>query len=130
MIQSAKNQTLKSINGNLPNMSSTIIGWFQNITFQYVERYMVGADWKEKDPVDINTQGVVRPPSDEDLKILPEGTWSWRWLQIHCLPTVSLQTNQYVWYDGIKYTVMSKKDYSKYGYVKYTLLESYKASQL
>lgn len=130
MIQSAKNTTLKNLNSNLPNMANTIKSWFLNISFEYVERVLVGADWVEKDPQIINTKGVVRPPSEEDLKILPAGTWSWRWLQIHCLPDVEIATNQYVNYDGVKYTVMAKKDYSKYGYVRYTLLESYKADTL
>lgn len=56
-------------NSNLPNMSNTIKGWFLNISFEYVERYQQGADWIEGTPQIVNTKGVVRPPSDEDLKI-------------------------------------------------------------
>lgn len=119
-----------NINPSLPNMSETIKSWFLNITFEYVERKLVGADWVETDPVTINTRGVVRPPSDKDLKILPEGSWAWEWLQIHCLPDVQLETNQYVIYDGKKYKVMAKKDWSKYGYMRYTLLEAYQAENL
>ena len=118
---------MMNVNAKLPNMSATIKSWFLNITFEYVERKLVGADWVETDPVTINTRGVVRPPSDKDLKILPEGSWAWEWLQIHCLPDVKLQTNQYVIYDGKKYKVMAKKDWSKYGYIRYTLLEAYTA---
>lgn len=124
-----KNQTLNNINSNLPNMSGTIQGWFLDITFKYVTRVIDedSADFAEETEKIINTKGVVRPPSSKDLKLMPEGAWAWEWLQIHCLPDVKLETNQFVIYDGKRYKVMDKKDYSKYGYVRYTLLEAYTA---
>ena len=127
---SARNIKLNNINGSLPNMSDTIVGWFLNITFKSVKRVLEGADWIEEEPTIVHTQGVIQPPSDEDLKILPEGTWAWQWLMLHCLPNVTLAPNDFVIYDDVQYTVMSKKDYSKYGYVQYVLLESYKAGTL
>lgn len=130
MIQSAKNNLLKNTNSALPNMSETIKSWFLDISFEYVTRTMQGAEWVTSEPLTINTRGVVRPPSDKDLKILPEGTWAWEWLQIHCLADVFLDTNQFVKYDDKLYKVMAKKDYSKYGYVKYTLLEAFRAEEL
>ena len=121
-------------NSPLPNMSQTIVSWFQDITFNVVTRGLTndgdGVDWVPESVQTINTQGVVRPPSDKDLKILPEGTWAWEWLQIHCLPNVQLDTNQYVEYENKRYKVMAKKDWSKYGYVRYTLLEAFQAEQL
>lgn len=115
-------------------MSQTIQSWFQNITFNVVTRGLTndgdGVDWIPESVQIIKTQGVVRPPSDKDLKILPEGTWAWEWLQIHCLPDVKLETNQYVEYENKRYKVMAKKDWSKYGYVRYTLLEAFQAEQL
>lgn len=130
MIQSAKNNLLKNTNSALPNMSETIKSWFLDISFEYVTRTMQGAEWVTSEPITINTRGVVRPPSDKDLKILPEGTWAWEWLQIHCLADVFLDTNQFVKYDDKLYKVMAKKDYSKYGYIRYTLLEAFRAEEL
>ena len=98
-----------------------------NITFEVVERVLDGADWVEQVTKTINTKGVVQPPRDEDLKIFPEGTWSWQWLMMHCLPEVELSTNQYIKYDGITYKVMAKKDWRKYGYVRYMLAEAFQA---
>ena len=128
-MMNGKNQTLNNINSNLPNMSGTIQGWFLDITFKYVTRVIDedSADFAEETEKIINTKGVVRPPSSKDLKLMPEGAWAWEWLQIHCLPDVKLETNQFVIYDGKRYKVMDKKDYSKYGYVRYTLLEAYTA---
>lgn len=128
-MMNGKNQTLNNINSNLPNMSGTIQGWFLDITFKYVTRIIDedSADFSEETEQIIKTKGVVRPPSAKDLKLMPEGAWAWEWLQIHCLPDVKLETNQFVIYDGKRYKVMDKKDYSKYGYVRYTLLEAYTA---
>lgn len=128
-MMNGKNQTLNNINSNLPNMSGTIQGWFLDITFKYVTCIIDedSADFSEETEQIIKTKGVVRPPSAKDLKLMPEGAWAWEWLQIHCLPDVKLETNQFVIYDGKRYKVMDKKDYSKYGYVRYTLLEAFTA---
>lgn len=110
-------------------MSETIKPWFLNITFQTIKRDMVGADF-EFQPVDtIKTKGVVQPPSPKDLKIMPEGAWAWEWLTVHCLPDVQIDTNQFIKYDDKVYKVMAKKNWEKYGYVKYTLLEAFRAEQ-
>lgn len=122
---------MMNINSSLPNMSGTIKSWFLNITFEVVERKIgMSADPEITVVQTINTRGVVRPPSDKDLKLLPEGAWAWKWLQIHCLPDVELNTNQFVRYDGKLYKVMAKKDWRKYGYIRYTLLEAFQAEQL
>lgn len=131
MINSGRNILLnRNTNAALPNMSETIKSWFLDITFEIQEKFMVGADWDFKTVQIVNTRGVVRPPSDKDLKILPEGSWAWEWLQLHCLPDVQIETNQFVFYDKKRYKVMAKKDWSKYGYVRYTLLEAYQAEGL
>lgn len=119
-------------NPSLPNMSQTIQSWFLNLTFEIVERVQIGADfkvdWNTKQT--INVKGVVQPPSDKDLKILPEGSWAWEWLMLHCLPNAQIEVNQFVRYDGTVYKVMKKKDWSKYGYVRYYLLEAFQAQNM
>lgn len=120
---------MMNTNPQLPNMSETIKSWFLNLTFEIVERVQVGADfkidWETKQ--EISVRGVVQPPSDKDLKILPEGSWAWEWLMLHCLPETQIDVNQFVRYDGTVYKVMKKKDWSKYGYVRYYLLEAFRA---
>lgn len=130
MINYAGRNPLINTNSALPNMSNTITSWFLDISFEVVERTLEGADWVETVINTIHTKGVVQPPRDRDLAILPEGTWAWKWLMIHCLPDVQLNTNQYIIYDGTLYKVMSKKDWSKYGYVRYTILQAYQADKL
>ena len=127
------NTTLSNTTG-LPTMAQTIQGWFQPVEFEVITRSLAddgdGVDWVSETVTLIKTQGVVRPPSDKDLKILPEGTWAWEWLQIHCLPNVELNTNQFVIYKEKRYKVMAKKDWTEYGYIRYTLLEAFQAEQL
>lgn len=130
MINSAKNNLISNVNSALPNMSSTITSWFLDITFETVERELEGADWIETVTGQIKTRGVVQPPRDKDLVILPEGSWAWEWLMVHCLPNTPLEVNQYIKYDGKTYKVMSKKDWSKYGYVRYTILQAFQADNL
>ena len=130
MINIAQNTLLNNTNSQLPNMSSTITSWFLDISFFTVSRVLVGADWQDGQGKELKTKGVVQPPSNEDLKIMPEGTWSWKWLWVHCLPDLHLQTNQFIYYDGVKYKVMGKRDWSKYGYVEYHLLEAYQAAEI
>ena len=130
MINLAQNTLLNNSNSQLPNMSSTITSWFLDISFFTVARVLVGADWQEGQGDELKTKGVVQPPSNEDLKIMPEGTWSWKWLWVHCLPDLQLETNQFIYYDNVKYKVMGKRDWSKYGYVEYHLLEAFQASEI
>ena len=130
MLYNARNTLINNSNRNLPNMSLTITKWFLDITFQEVVRTLNGADWEETDGQTYRTRGVVQPPRDEDLKIYPMGCWAWKWQMVHCLPDLQLTTNQYIKYDGITYKVMSKKDWGKYGYCRYLLLEAYQADQL
>lgn len=130
MINLSQNTLMNNTNSQLPNMSTTITSWFLDISFYTVERKMQGAEWVEDKGTELKTKGVVQPPNNEQLKILPEGSWSWRWLWVHCLPDLKLDTNQFVYYDDVKYKVMAKKDWSKYGYVEYQLLEAYQAQGL
>lgn len=130
MIQNANNFLLNNTNSALPNMANTITSWFLNITFDVIERTLDGADWVETVTQTINTKGVVQPPRDEDLKIMPEGSWAWQWLMIHCLPEVQLTPNQYIKYDGVVYKVMHKKNWQKYGYVRYMVVEAFQADNL
>lgn len=126
-IQSAKNILLTNTNAALPNMSATITGWFLDVVFYTVKRVMEGAEWVEVQGEELKTKGVVQPPRDKDLKILPEGTWGFEWLMVHCLPSLALEINQFIYYDNKKYKVMAKKDWSKYGYVRYMLLEAFQS---
>lgn len=123
MISNAKNRTAS---GNLPNMSQTIISWFQPVTFITLKK-TVNNDFEEViTETRINTQGVVQPPKPEIIEIQPEGIRNWEWLEIHCLPNLQLNINEYIIYNGLRYKVMQKENYAAYGYMHYLVLEAYR----
>lgn len=127
-IFSAAHKNLSNINSSLPNMANTITSWFLDITLYKVERQLDGADWKDGQGKAIKVRGVIQPPRDTELNILPEGTWDWDWLMLHCLPNVDIEPNQFYFYDGKKYKIMSKKNFNKYGYIRYMLLEAWRTT--
>ena len=112
---------------NLPNMSQTIIGWFQPITFVKLSRSVV--DYEQVlTETRSNTQGVVQPYKPEPLEIQQYGTQSWIWQDVHCLPNVTLKTDEIIVYQNIRYKVLYKKDYTEYGYVEYMLCETFEGA--
>lgn len=110
--------------GGLPNMSQTIIGWFQDITFGVVTRSIVNYESVET-VTQIKTRGVVQPYKPEALEIELAGTRSWNWQMIHCLPSLTLENNQFIYYQGVKYKVMQVLKYDEYGYREYHICETY-----
>lgn len=109
---------------NLPNMSNTIVGWFQNITFGVVTRG--SNDYDDSEVIkNVSTMGVVQPYKPTELEIQEAGIRSWGWQMIHCLPDLVLENNQFIYYEGVKYKVMNNLPYDKYGYRQYTICEAY-----
>lgn len=124
-ISNGKNLNIS--NSSLPNMSQTIVGWFQPITFGLITYSLV--DFENQETVTyIDTQGVVQPYRPEPLEIQAAGDVSWSWLQVHCLPDLILKNGSYVYYNGVKYKVLSKSDYRAYGYVEYMLTETFEGN--
>ena len=110
--------------GGLPNMSQTIIGWFQDITFGVVTRTQ--QDFETVETIQqVKTRGVVQPYKPEPLEIQLAGTRSWNWQMIHCLPELTLENNQFIYYQGVKYKVMQVLKYDEYGYRQYNICETY-----
>jgi len=122
MISNAKNNSI----GNLPNMSQTILSWFQPITFITLTKTVNNNFQEVITETETNTQGVVQPPKPEVIEIQPEGVRNWEWLEIHCLPNLQLNINEFIIYKGLRYKVMQKENYSAYGYMRYLILEAYK----
>lgn len=124
MIKNAKNNKIGS-KSRLPNMSQTIMGWFLPIEFGIVNRVIV--DFEPVDTITkISTQGVVQPLQPEDIELQVEGVRNWEWLQIHCLPNLQVDINQFIFYKDRKYKVMKRENYEEYGYMRYIVCEAYR----
>lgn len=127
MITSAKNKKINQ-NNNLPNMSSTIVGWFLPIKIGIVTRGIV--DYEQTKSVKwIKTEGVVQQYKTQDLEISKEGERSWDLLQIHCLPNLQLENDDLIIYKDTLYKVMNNNNYSDYGYMEYICVETYVENQ-
>ena len=115
-------------NNNLPNMSSTIVGWFLPIKIGIVTRGIV--DYEQTKSVKwIKTEGVVQQYKTQDLEISKEGERSWDLLQIHCLPNLQLENDDLIIYKDTLYKVMNNNNYSDYGYMEYICVETYVENQ-
>lgn len=111
-------------NSKLPNMSNTILGWFQPITFGIIRTSIV--DYEKVITIDyVDTQGVVQPYKPEPLEIQQAGVRSWSWLMIHCLPDLQLFNNEYIMYENVRYKILQKNNYNKYGYIEYIACEAF-----
>ena len=76
----------------------------------------------------ISTKGVRQPFSAQQLSIKPEGQRAWKWEILHCLPNVKLNPDDIVVFNGVRYRVMEKLDYSEYGYLEYHIIQDYTAA--
>lgn len=123
MIVNGNNNTISNYN-NLPQMSETIKSWFLPMSFATVSYTKRGVDWIET-LTTVDTEGVKQELRGKDLEIYPEGERAWNWIEIHCLPNLDLNVNEYVYYDNVKYKVRKTKKYKEYGFCIYHLQEAY-----
>lgn len=126
MISNGNTLSIGSIVPNLPNMSTTIEGWFQNIIVALVVKTMVNNRVVET-TTDYETRGVLQPQTIQQLEIKPEGQRSWKWYMLHCQPSLSLKTDDEVVIRGEHYRVMGRWGFDEYGFVQYELVQDYVA---
>lgn len=126
MISNAKDKTISQLNAQsaLPQMGEVLLSWFQNMTFDLVTKALDEYDLKETTE-SINTRGVRQPFTAQQLSIKPEGQRAWKWETLHCLPDVKLNPDDIVIFNTVKYRVMSKLDYTEYGYLEYHIVQDY-----
>lgn len=119
-------EDIRNVAMDFPRMDTAMNGWMQNITLGIITTFIDPETGKVQENIRwINTSGVLQPYTDEDLKILPEGDRSWIWQKLHALPALVLSTNDKIVLPDGKYRVMSKRDYTLYGYVEYSLQGDY-----
>lgn len=123
MISNGSNKLVGASVG-LPNMSQTIIGWFQPIIFGIVEKTLV--DFEEvKTITPVNTQGVVQPAGYEILDIMPEGDRNWDIQEVHCLPNIQVKVGEFIYWNDLKYRILKRENFSEYGYMHYIVREAF-----
>lgn len=121
MIKNGKDTTLEASSGTVPDMSQTITGWFQKMTFTRVVRTVVNFEAAEV-KTQYSAMGVIQPMGSQQLSMKPDGERAWKWYTIHADTSLSLMPGENVVYLGNEYRVMSSDDYDLYGYVKYDVV--------
>lgn len=110
--------------GGLPQVGGALPGWSIPMVFGVVTKTRVNNKIVET-MTNISTQGVWQPMSNQELKLKEEGQRGWAWYTVHALPSLILDLDSVVNYQGTQYRVMMKKNYKEYGYVEYQLVNDY-----
>lgn len=126
-IFSAKDRPLGDSFGNVPQMSDTLLSWFQPMVFTRVVKTVLNANIIET-PTTVDTRGVIQPFSARQLMMKDIGQRGWQWHMIHALPDLVLDLDEVVTYKGVQYRIKSQSDYSLYGYVQYEAIEDFTGS--
>lgn len=125
MISNARDTKLGEQTGGLPNVSSAMLSWFQPMTLVVLTKQILNL--RNVDTEDrIKTRGVIQPFSDDQLKLMESGERNWAWHKLHVEPGVELKPSDHILYLGLRYKVMSRRDYRQYGYLEYNLIEDFR----
>ena len=124
-IKNAANTTLNKTPGTLPDLSGGMMNWFQKITFKLIIGQTV-VNFRAVDEVeDKNFSGVIQPFTDQQLAIKATGERAWKWYTVHSDTTLDLKPGGKIIYQDTRYRVMSKANYTDYGYLKYEMVEDF-----
>ena len=74
--------------------------------------------------------GFIQPFGPRELKIKPEGERAWNWQMLHTTPDVALKDDEEFTIKGLRYRVMSERNFSDYGYIAYELVQDYVAADV
>lgn len=131
-ILNAANIPLNVQTGTIPNMGVALLDWFQYLTFTKIVKTTVAFQLVET-PTNINFWGLITPTYGRDLHIESKGQRQWNRIEVFAQagPTGSmldLNPDDVIFYDGIQYRVMNKKNYANFGYVHFQLQQDYTGS--
>lgn len=127
LISNASNRFIGAKSGTVPDVSGALTDWFQPMFFTQVVKKTVGFQVVET-PTSISFQGVIQPLTDRKLEMKPEGQRAWTWLLLHADPSLTLQVDDVVDYLSVQTRIMSRKDFTLYGYVQYELVQDWEGS--
>lgn len=108
----------------LPQINIALNGWESDIILNKITSTIT--DFEKVEAVEeIEFTGVVQPLDGESLRLKPLESRSWEWLMIHTKADVALSTGDLITYEGDKFKIMLKKDYSLNGFYEYHLVKDY-----
>ena len=124
LIVNANTRTLDRVTPNLPNMRETMTEWFQPLQFILVKKSVENFEAVETQTV-VSFSGIVENISPQELQMRPEGQRKWEYINVWAGPELELSVDDIFRYQNKNYRVMTKNDWSSYGYVQYQCAEDY-----
>ena len=113
--------------GTIPDVSGAMQDYFQNMTFDQIIKTSVGFQASET-TTPINFRGILQPFTARQIFFKPEGQRAWSWFTLHSDPVLELEVDDVVIYNSVQTRVMSRKDFTLYGYVEYELVQDWTGS--
>ena len=113
--------------GTVPDVSGALQDYFQPMIFETVSKTVNGFVVQETGNP-IYFRGVLQPLSGRVLALKPEGQRAWSWLQLHADIALVLNVDDVVLWRGKQTRVMTRKDFSLYGYSYYELCQDWTGS--
>lgn len=113
---------------SMPNMSGALAGYSVPLMLTKVIKTPTD-DFRTKEALqELNGRGTWQPFGFKQLSIRPEGERTWRWFMIHSLTDLTLQTDDIIQRDGVRYRVMEIGDYRDNGVYEYHVVNAVDAA--
>lgn len=112
---------------SFPNMAGAIKAWMQPLVFVEVCKSQDEQFLTVESYVPRKAFGIRVPLKPQELMFKPEGQRAWKWEQIFSTPSLVLGIDAIIEFEKRRYRVMSKTDYSQYGYVIYDICQDFTA---
>ena len=126
-INNAANQPLFAKSGTTPDVSGALQDYYQAMTFSPLVKTVAGFQVVET-PNPIHFRGMIQPLTERQLFLKPEGQRAWTWFLLYSDPTLTLNVDDVMLWNGIQTRVMARKDYNLYGYMEYHLVQDWTGS--
>lgn len=109
-----------------PNMRQAVMAWAEPTRVFVTTKRQV--DFKTVESIYETTVNMVRIPTGQNLDMQTNGQRAWNGETIYCDIALSMKVDDVVCFEDVrskKYRVLNKTDWSKYGYLEYTVLSDY-----
>lgn len=131
MMYFARNKSISNLmKSGMPQMDTTLTGWEVPLVLIKIIQSVIDGDLVTSEQT-FNFRGVWQPFSYQQLALLPEGQRDWSHYWIHAKSgTLDLQTADKIIFQGNRYKVLERKDYSLNGYIEYHVILDYENTEV
>lgn len=112
-----------------PSVAQTILGGFKPMIIAVVTEKIVdeGDRAGEVDQAEheVRTAGSLQPGDPQKLDVKAEGQRNWENWILYVLTALDVENDTVIKIAGTPYRVMTRKDFSDFGYIRYDLLQDF-----